>query len=44
MVHPIVRGAGLRIVGENNDAEQLRFKTADTASDGMTVLVYESAG
>ena len=44
MVHPIVLGAGRRIVGENNDAKRLRFKTADTANDGITVLVYESAG
>jgi dihydrofolate reductase len=44
MVHPVVQGTGERAFGETSGKRRLRLKTADEAGDGITVLVYESAG
>jgi dihydrofolate reductase len=44
MIHPIVLGAGRRASGDTNGRKRLRLKSTDAAGDGITVLVYESAG
>ena len=44
MVFPVVLGTGKRVFGETSDKKPLRLADSKTVGDGVTILVYETAG
>jgi dihydrofolate reductase len=44
MVFPVVLGIGKRVFGETSDKKPLRLADSKTVGDGVTILVYETAG
>jgi dihydrofolate reductase len=44
MVFPVVLGIGKRVFGETSDKKPLRLADSKTVGDGVTILVYQTAG
>jgi dihydrofolate reductase len=44
MVFPVVLGTGKRVFGETSDKKRLKLAASKTVGDGVTILVYETAG
>ena len=44
MVFPVVLGTGKRVFGETSDKKPLRLADSKTVGDGVTILVYQTAG
>jgi dihydrofolate reductase len=44
MVFPVVLGTGKRVFGETSDKKRLKLAHSKTVGDGVTILVYETAG
>ncbi len=44
MVFPVVLGTGKRVFGETSDKKRLKLADSKTVGDGVTILVYETAG
>ena len=44
MVFPVVLGTGKRVFGETTDKKPLRLADSKTVGDGVTILVYQTAG
>jgi dihydrofolate reductase len=44
MVFPVVLGTGKRVFGETSDKKRLNLADSKTVGDGVTILVYETAG
>ena len=44
MVFPVVLGTGKRVFGETTDKKPLRLADSKTVGEGVTILVYQTAG